>query len=52
MMVLSNCSRRKIDEVLNTFSDPDRGFFKTQILIKNVIPNGDPVSCFLSKTIV
>lgn len=44
MMVLSNCSRRKIDEVLNTFSDPDRGFFKTQILIKNVIPNGDPVS--------
>lgn len=44
MMVLSNHSRRNIDEVLNSFSDPDRGFFKTQLLIKNVIPNGDPVS--------
>lgn len=44
MMVLSNWSRRSIDDVLNSFSDPDRGFFRTQILIKNVIPNGDPVS--------
>lgn len=44
MMVLSNCSRRNIDEVLNSFSDPDRGFFRTQLMIKNVIPNGDPVS--------
>lgn len=44
MMVLSNYSRRNIEKVLNDFSDPDRGFFRTQILIKNVIPNGDPVS--------
>lgn len=44
MMVLSNYSRRNMEKVLNDFSDPDKGFFRTQILIKNVIPNGDPVS--------
>lgn len=44
MMTLSNNSRRNIEEVLNSFSDPDRGFFRTQISLKSVVPNGDPVS--------
>lgn len=44
MMTLSNNSRRNMEEVLNSFSDPDRGFFRTQISLKSVVPNGDPVS--------
>ena len=43
-MVLSNTSAKPIKEVFDMFTDPDRGFFKTQIPIAHMFANGYPVS--------
>lgn len=44
LMSISNFSEREIKEVFGMFSDPDEGFNKTQIPIKNIFPDGYPVS--------
>ena len=41
---LSNFSPKLLKDVFDTYSDPDKGFFRTQIPIANMFPNGDPVS--------
>lgn len=41
---LWNNSKRELKEVFDMFSSVDKGFFKTQIPIKNMITSGFPVS--------
>lgn len=44
LMTLSNDSSRTTKEVFDMFSDPDEGFVKTHIPLKNIFANGYPVS--------
>ena len=43
-MVLANETKRELKEVFDMFSTVDKGFYKTQIPIKNAIPDAFPVS--------
>lgn len=43
-MELSNHTRKRVDEVFNRFSDVEEGFFKTEIPMAHLFPNGYPVS--------
>ena len=43
-MELWNDTKRELREVFDMFSSSEKGFYKTQIPIKNVIPSGFPVS--------
>lgn len=43
-MTLSNTSTKLLKEVFDMFTDPDKGFFKTQIPIAHMFENGYPVS--------
>lgn len=43
-MCLSNTSAKQIQAVFDMYTDPDRGFFKTQIPIAHMFSNGYPVS--------
>lgn len=43
-IILANESKRELKEVFDMFSTVDKGFYKTQIPIKNVIPDAYPVS--------
>lgn len=44
LFVLANNSQKKLVDVFNMFSDPTRGFFKTQIPIAHMFSSGSPVS--------
>lgn len=44
VMILSNNSKQTTKEVFDLYSDPDRGFVKTKIPIKNFFLDGYPVS--------
>ena len=43
-LLLTNETKRELKEVFDMFSAVDKGFYKTQIPIKNAIPNAFPVS--------
>lgn len=43
-ITLANETKRELKEVFDMFSTVDKGFFKTQVPIKNAIPNAFPVS--------
>lgn len=43
-MEISNNSQKRADEVFNRFSDAEEGFFKTEIPMAHLFPNGYPVS--------
>ncbi len=42
--VLANSSQKKLVDVFDMFSDPTRGFFKTQIPVAHMFSSGSPVS--------
>ena len=44
LMLLSNSTAKTAEEVFNRFSDPDNGFYKTEIPMAHLFPNGYPVS--------
>lgn len=44
LMELWNDSKREVQEVFDMFSSDEKGFYKTQVPIKSVIPSGFPVS--------
>ena len=44
LMELSNNSKRELEEVFDMFSTVDRGFYKTQMPVKNAITSGFAVS--------
>ncbi len=42
--ILANNSQKKLVDVFDMFSDPTRGFFKTQIPVAHMFSSGSPVS--------
>lgn len=44
LMRLENESKRELSEVMNMFSNVERGFFRTQLPLSHIFPNAGPVS--------
>lgn len=43
-MRLENNAKRELPEVMNMFSDVERGFFRTQLPLSHIFPSASPVS--------
>ncbi len=51
-LLLANDTKRELREVFDMFSTVDKGFYKTQIPVKNTIPNAFPVSRSQARRII